>query len=58
MKRLLLSIGALAAVSLSSPSDERKPHIMRKTVNESTVSQEVAGRAQMKKLIRFQSQPC
>jgi hypothetical protein len=32
---------------------------MRKTVNESTFNQEVmAGRAQMKKLIRLQGQAC
>ena len=37
----------------------KEPQIMRKTVNESTFNQEViAGRAQMKKLIRLQGQPC
>ena len=36
-----------------------EPHIMRKTVNESTFDQEVmAGRAQMKKRVRLQGQPC
>ena len=37
----------------------KEPQIMRKTVNESTFNQEVmAGRAQMKKLIRLQGQAC